>query len=75
MVQSIRNIELAVGDGVKQPSAEEIKTRRVVRKAIVASCHIHQGDFYSESNLTVKRCASVAAVLAAIPKASMSAFV
>lgn len=56
MVQSIRNIELAVGDGVKQPSAEEIKTRRVVRKAIVASCHIHQDDYYSESNLTVKRC-------------------
>ena len=55
MVRLIRNIELALGDGVKRPSASEIKTRDVARKAIVASCPINQGEVYSESNLTVKR--------------------
>lgn len=55
MVRSIRNIELALGDGIKQPSADEIKTRDVARKAIVTSCPINQGDTFSEFNLTVKR--------------------
>lgn len=55
MVRSVRNIELALGDGIKSPSAVELKTRDVARKAIVAAVPISQGDTFLESNLTVKR--------------------
>ena len=55
MVRSVRNIQLALGDGIKQPSADELKTRDVARKSIVAAQKISQGETFTESNLTVKR--------------------
>ncbi len=55
MVKAIRNIELALGDGVKRPSASEFKNRNVVRKSIVALKSIENGETYSVDNLTVKR--------------------
>ncbi len=55
MVQAVRNIEAAVGDGVKKPSASEIKNRDVARKSIVAKTNIRKGDFFTEENLTAKR--------------------
>ncbi|MDE0836948.1 MAG: N-acetylneuraminate synthase [Akkermansiaceae bacterium] len=58
MVTAVRNIELAMGSGVKEPCAEEISTRAVARKAIVAACPIREGEVFSEKNLTVKRSGS-----------------
>ena len=55
MVECIRNIENAMGDGVKRPSASEIKNKIVARKSIVAACTIKKGDIFSEANLSVKR--------------------
>ena len=55
MVRAIRNIELARGDGIKNPTESEIQIKAVARKSIVAACTIRGGDFFSEENLTVKR--------------------
>ena len=58
MVKSIRNIELALGDGVKKPSKSELKNKDVVRKSIVADRSIKKGDIILESDITVKRPAN-----------------
>lgn len=55
MVQAIRNIEKALGDGVKKPSKSEIPNIKIARKSIVAACAIKKGDLLSETNITVKR--------------------
>lgn len=55
MVQSIRNIEQAFGNGIKEPSPSESKNIRVVRKSIVAATSIEKGEVFNSDNLTVKR--------------------
>ncbi|HEX8563143.1 MAG TPA: N-acetylneuraminate synthase [Flavobacterium sp.] len=55
MVAAIRNIELALGDGIKKPNKSEAAIQRVVQKSIVASRTIAKGELLSEQNLTVKR--------------------
>lgn len=55
MVTSIRNIESALGDGIKKPSPSEIKNIEVARKSLVASCDIKLGEVFSSENVTVKR--------------------
>ncbi|MGO0790233.1 N-acetylneuraminate synthase [Herbaspirillum seropedicae] len=55
MVAAIRNIELALGDGVKRPSPSESKNRPIARKSIVASRPIRAGQPFTEDNITTKR--------------------
>ena len=55
MVQSIRNVELALGDGIKKPSEAEKKNIAIARKSIVAACDIKKGEMFTEENLTAKR--------------------
>ena len=55
MIQSIRNIEKAMGDGVKKITKSENKNRLVVRKSIVANKNIFKGEILSFSNLAIKR--------------------
>jgi N,N'-diacetyllegionaminate synthase len=55
MVSAIRNIEKAMGDGIKKPSPSETKNIPAVRKSIVAKKPIKKGERFSENNLTVKR--------------------
>lgn len=55
MVRSIRNIEKALGDGVKKPSPSEIPNITMARKSIVAAMPIQKGEVLSEKNLTTKR--------------------
>jgi len=55
MVQSIRNIELALGSEIKQPSPSEIPNMQVARKSIVAAREIKKGEILTAANLTVKR--------------------
>ena len=55
MVTAIRNIEQALGDGVKSPSPSEKKNIPLARKSIVAKKLINKGTTFSENNLTVKR--------------------
>lgn len=55
MVMAIRNVEKAMGDGIKRPSSSEIKNKRIARKSIVAAHAIREGEVFSESNLVAKR--------------------
>ncbi len=55
MVVAIRNIEKALGDGVKKPSPSELKNKDVARKSIVALTSIKTGDNFSDKNITIKR--------------------
>ena len=55
MVSAIRNIEIALGDGVKQITPSEAKNILVARKSLVASKDIQIGERYSADNLTAKR--------------------
>ena len=55
MVQAIRDIEQALGHGIKRPSPSEINNIPVARKSIVAARAIKKGEIFSEENLTVKR--------------------
>ncbi len=55
MVKAIRNIETALGNGIKSPNKSELEISKVVLKRIVASRPIHKGEYLTEKNLTVKR--------------------
>ena len=55
MVKAIRNIEMALGDGIKHPSVSEKKNIPIARKSIIASCKITKGDKFTEDNITTKR--------------------
>ena len=55
MVDSIRHIELALGNEMKQPAESEKKNMTVARKSITASKEIKSGEIFTEENLTVKR--------------------
>lgn len=56
MVDSIRNIELAIsGSGEKLPSDSEKKNIDIARKSIVAKSNILKGEVFSEKNITTKR--------------------
>jgi len=55
LVQSIRAVEAALGDGVKRMTAAEAHNKLVARKSIVAARAIAQGELFSTQNLAVKR--------------------
>lgn len=55
MVQGIRNIEKALGDGIKRPSPSELKNKPIARKSLVAARPIKTGELFSEDNLMAKR--------------------
>jgi N,N'-diacetyllegionaminate synthase len=55
MIRSIRNVELALGDGIKRPSVSEEKNRPIARKSLVAARAIRAGETFGEDNLTAKR--------------------
>ena len=55
MVKNIRNIEIALGDGVKRVSESERKNIAIARKSIVARRNIQEGEILTEENLAVKR--------------------
>jgi N,N'-diacetyllegionaminate synthase len=55
MIQSIRNVELALGDGEKKATMSELRNINVVRKSIVASKKILAGEVLTVDNVTTKR--------------------
>jgi N,N'-diacetyllegionaminate synthase len=55
MVAAIRNIEVALGDGVKRPTRSEIRNKSVARKSLVAKQSIKVGEIFSAENITAKR--------------------
>jgi N,N'-diacetyllegionaminate synthase len=55
MVTAIRNIEVAMGDGIKRLTPSELRNKPIVRKSLVASQTIKTGDIFSAQNVTAKR--------------------
>ena len=55
MVDAIRNIEQALGDGNKIPAESEKANIVVARKSIIAARDIKKGEVFTEDNLTTKR--------------------
>jgi len=55
MVSRIRNIEKALGDGIKQPSKSELKNKLIVRKSLVAIKSISAGEIFTKENIIAKR--------------------
>ncbi|WP_419875557.1 N-acetylneuraminate synthase [Candidatus Pristimantibacillus sp. PTI5] len=55
MVQSIRQVEMALGSTIKRPADSEHKNMEIARKSILASKPIFKGQKFSEENLMIKR--------------------
>ena len=55
LVQSIRKVEAALGDGVKLPAKSEVSTAAVVRKSLVAASEIKAGTVLSKDLIAIKR--------------------
>ncbi len=55
MVKAIRNIEMAMGHGRKEPCEAELHNRNIVRKSLVAAGTIKKGEILSSKNLAIKR--------------------
>lgn len=55
MVKAIRNIEKGLGNGIKKPTDDEIKIKKLVRKSIVAKEDILKGSILTEEMLEIKR--------------------
>lgn len=55
MVAAIRNIEIALGDGIKRLTQGEARNKPVARKSLVASMTIKAGEIFSVQNIAAKR--------------------
>ena len=55
MIAAIRNVEQAMGDGIKRPTQSEVRNKGVIRKSIVARREIRRGEVFSSENLVTKR--------------------
>jgi N,N'-diacetyllegionaminate synthase len=55
MVSAIRNIEVALGDGIKRLTPSEARNKPIARKSLVASQKIKEGEPFSAQNITAKR--------------------
>lgn len=55
MVQAIRNIELAMGDGIKRAAGGEVRNKAIARRSIVAVRPITKGEVFTAENITAKR--------------------
>ncbi|MFP3917203.1 N-acetylneuraminate synthase [Lysinibacillus telephonicus] len=55
MIKSVREVENALGNGLKHPTEIELHNRIPARKSLVAKYQIHAGEVFSKENLTFKR--------------------
>jgi N,N'-diacetyllegionaminate synthase len=55
MIKAIRNVEKALGNGIKKPSPSETKNIPIVRKSIVAINSIKKGELFTIENIGIKR--------------------
>ncbi len=55
MVTAIRNIEVALGDGIKRLTPSEIRNKPIARKSLIASKEIQAGQVFTAQNVTTKR--------------------
>lgn len=55
MVSAIRNIEKALGNGIKRPSPSELKNKPIARKSLIAIKDIKKGEEFTDNNIGIKR--------------------
>jgi N,N'-diacetyllegionaminate synthase len=55
MVNAIRNVEKALGNGIKKPADSENETRMVVRRSLVAARSIKAGEIINTNDIAIKR--------------------
>ena len=56
MIEKIREIEYAFGDGIKNgPRVEELEMHKKARRSILASKNLRKGDIITEESLVIKR--------------------
>lgn len=55
MVEAIRNVEAALGDGIKRPAKAELMNIEVVRRSIVATRDLQPGEVIGPKDVTIKR--------------------
>ena len=55
MIDAIRNIEIALRDGINRLTHSEEKNKPIARKSLVAAKAIKAGEFFTAENLTSKR--------------------
>jgi len=55
MVKAIRNVDLAMGNGIKAVASSEGKNMVIARKSILAAREIKEGEEFTNENLIVKR--------------------
>lgn len=55
MVDAIRHVEMAMGDGIRRLSENERAIKDVARKSIVAKAPIKKGEILTKDNLAFKR--------------------
>jgi len=55
MVTNIRNIEIALGDGIKGVTISEAKNKEITRKSLVAKRFIALGEEFTTENIGTKR--------------------
>jgi sialic acid synthase SpsE len=55
LVKGIRNLELALGDGIKKPTQSELKNLTIARKSLVVTGDLAKGHILSKRDITFKR--------------------
>jgi N,N'-diacetyllegionaminate synthase len=55
MIAAIRNIEIALGDGIKRLTPSEVRNKPIARKSLVAIRAIKAGEVFTAENITAKR--------------------
>jgi len=55
LVQAIRDVESAIGNGLKVPTVEEETNKCVIRRSLVAAKNISTGEIIKEEMIAVKR--------------------
>ncbi|HEV2080915.1 MAG TPA: N-acetylneuraminate synthase [Brevundimonas sp.] len=55
LVRAIRDVEAALGDGVKSPSPVELPNRPIARRSLVASRAVSAGEVWTADAVTAKR--------------------
>lgn len=55
MVSAIRNVEIAMGDGVRKFSQNEMEIKRIARKSIILNEDISKGTIIKKEMLAIKR--------------------
>jgi len=58
LVQVIRQVEIALGDGIKRPMPSELTNKYLMQKSLVVRREIPQGGIIKKSDLTCKRPAT-----------------